>query len=184
MNEGDKSIFLYTKITPDLKLQWFIMLCVFLGMPLYFWIKQGGEFNSNQIIGMWDAGKGILSIFGPIIIFQIWLNKWYKISYDDDALYMGGREWQWRKLRFVRVENRLAYEDIAEIATTPGEANVQPFEYILFRREGGEWEEQFFVSRIYLLDDEIRELLQFMYTKCPEKYPQELIDFMYPYTIR
>jgi hypothetical protein len=166
---------LRTRLPPNLQVQYLIYATVFIGLFIFGWLFSKVSYEikldllKNFII--------LLAVLSPIILFQLWLNKSQTSYYDDDALYFGLAEWQWRKLRFVQTEIVLRYDEIAEIVTV-GELNIQPFVYVRFRREGRDWVKNPFLSRLFLRDEEIKECLRFMYTKVPDKYPPELIDFM------
>jgi hypothetical protein len=72
----------------------------------------------------------------------------------------------------------LRYEDIDKIVAEQGRANIQPFEYIALWRSTWDGVEEIFVSRMFLRDAEIREFLHFLYVKCAEKFPEDVIEYM------
>jgi hypothetical protein len=181
MIEINGRYWLFTRMRPDIFVK-IVVLTLFFGGMLVWEVLAPEPISSKQLRSLKDLGLGALLLYGMIGIL-IWSNKTYKISYDADAVYMGGSEWRWRKLRFVGIENVMRYDEIAELGAGQGDG-IYPFAYIAFLREGGgykdngEWEEKFFMSRLQLKDIEIREFLDFLYTKIPEKFPDELLEFM------
>jgi hypothetical protein len=175
MTEKDGRLWLFTRMRPDIQIK-----------IIAFSVLFGGIFIAGSIWGKLE-GEALLEMYKNIAIMLmicvigisilIYSNKTYKISYDDDSVYMGGTKWSWRKFRDVRTEVSMRFDEIAELgaAQTPG---VTPFTYIAFLRCGGEWEERFYVSRLQLRDDEMKELFRHMYAKIPEKFPPELIEFI------
>ena len=135
-----------------------------------------------------DVGLGILLVATSLALL-IWSNKTYQISYDDDAVYMGSMPWHWSKLRFVKTETTMRYDEIAELGAGQGEG-ILPFAYIAFLREGGgwkengEWEEKFFVSRYQLRDDDVRQFIDHLHTKIPDKFPLEVLEYMQNHELR
>jgi hypothetical protein len=181
MIEKDGRYWLFTRMRPDIFVKIVVLVVFFGGMFIF------GAFFSKidykeKLETFWDMTLGVLFL-GSLIAILIWSNKTYKISYDQNAVYMGGAEWRWNRLRFVRVESTMRYDEVAELGAGQGQG-ILPLAYIAFRREGGgfkengEFEEHFFVSRFQLRDEEVRQFAQFMYTKIPEKFPPELIEFM------
>ena len=179
MIEKNGRFYLKTKIPINIRVNLLIWTTVFGGVFIWANFLHVSELQTQATQLEWNKSFfAFLSMFAPLLIFQVWLNKAYKISYDADAVYMTDRLWRWKLMPFPLIDNIMRYDEIADMATTEGNANIQPFEYIPLRREGGEWEERFFISRIYCDDDEIRELLHFMHGKIPDKFPPELIGFM------
>jgi hypothetical protein len=127
----------------------------------------------------YEFWKGYIIGISGITLFtalQIYINKGYRVSYDDDALYLRPDGINWRlqyKAEFV-----MRYADIGELYADGGNMNLSPFEYIEIQRKGWDGEERFFLSRIFLRENQLKELLRFMYGKIPNKFPQDVIDYM------
>jgi hypothetical protein len=178
MTEKDGRLWLFTRMSPDIFLKIVILTLLFGGILVW------GAFFSPKLPGNreveWFKNLGLLILLISCgMALLIWSNKTYKISFDADAVYMGGVEWRWNKLGFVRVESAMRYDEIAELGAGQGEG-ILPLAYIAILRRGSEWDsgENFFVSRYQLKDDDVREFAQYLYTKIPEKFPPELIEFM------
>jgi len=175
MTEKDGRWWLFTRMTPDI----FVKIVIF---ALFF----GGVIIADIFVGKlegdaqleWYKGMGLFFVFVCCCIaLLIWSNKTYKISFDENAVYMGSVEWRWNKLGYVRVENMMLYDDIAELGAGQGQG-ILPLAYIAILRRGSDWDsgEKFFVSRYQLKDDDVREFAEYLYTKIPEKFPPELIE--------
>jgi hypothetical protein len=178
MREQNGRHYLFTQIPINYRLNMIVWTTFLIGA--YIFAKICGPTNNTGYLAS-DLDRFFFYIMGmavPLFSLLAWSSRSYKLSYNSDALYLSIPFWKWDKLRYVWDETAMHYDSIDELMTTPGRANIRPFEYVLLRRKGGEWEENFFVSRIYCRDNEIRQLLEFLYTKCGEKFPPELVDFM------
>ncbi|WP_430444824.1 hypothetical protein [Sphingorhabdus contaminans] len=177
MTEKDGRWWLFTRMTPDIFVKIVIFTLLFGGMIIadIFFGTLKGEARLEWYKYIFF---GVLVICAGMAVL-IWSNKTYKISFDDTAVYMGGVEWRWSKLGYVRVENMMRYDDIAELGAGQGQG-ILPLAYIAILRQGSDWDsgEKFFVSRYQLKDDDVREFAEYLYTKIPEKFPPELIEFM------
>jgi hypothetical protein len=175
MTEKNGRYWLFTRMRSDIFLK-IVVLTIFFSALLAWTIIDPMPDWEKQLQSFKDLGYFALFLSTCLAIL-IWSNKTYKISYDADSVYMGGVEWRWSKLRFIRVENAMRFDQIAELGAGQGEG-ILPLAYIAFRREGGDWEEHFFVSRFQLHDDDVRQFAQHMHSNIPEKFPVELIEFM------
>ena len=177
MTEQDGRHWLFTRMTPDLFLKVVTLVVLFGGMFIadIFVGKLEGDARLEWYKNM---GFGLL-LLSSMVGFLIWLNKTYKISFDRDAVYMSSVEWRWNKLGYVRVESTMRYDDIAELGAGQGQG-ILPLAYIAIRRRGSEWDsgEEFFVSRYQLKDTDVRQFAEYLYTKIPEKFPPELLEYI------
>lgn len=113
--------------------------------------------------------------------FQIFINKGYRISYDEDAVYQrpDGVTWTIK----YRPENIMRYEDIEIAYGERGRANVLPFEFVQLCRKGWNGTELFMISRTFLAEQDVREMIQVIYQKVPSVVSSEIIDYLNDETI-
>ncbi len=171
MREENGRKFLYSLIPTDITIRTGFLLFLFFALAI-FGIVKGRDLV--EIILVFFAMVAFLSI--PTAL-QIYINKGYRVSFDDDAIYLRpdgiGWNFQYKPDRIMR------YQEIGELYASGGNMNLSPFEFIEIQRVGWDGEERFFLSRIFLRENQLKELLQFTYTKIPDKFPQDVIDYMH-----
>lgn len=177
MIEKDGRWWLFTRMTPDIFVKIVILSLTFGGMFIAEIVA--GKLEGDERLEWYKYMLFGMLFLASLLAVLIWSNKTYKVSFDENAVYMGGVEWRWNKLGYVRVENMMRYDDIAELGAGQGQG-ILPLAYIALLRRGSDWDsgEKFFVSRYQLKDDDVREFAEYLYTKIPEKFPPELIEFM------
>jgi hypothetical protein len=174
MSTTTNRVYLYTRTPPDLVMRNWIAVVVFSGPVIasfFLTLPKGNtyfEIYSFYILGVLFAAF--------LMYFQSYMNKGYRVSYDDEAVYLRPDGVTWRL--GYRAETAMRYDDISEIVPEYGHADMRPFEFVNFWRKDWDGKEQFFVSRMYLKDSELREFFRFLYTKCPDKFPEGLVEYM------
>jgi hypothetical protein len=166
--------YLFSLIPTDIVYRTVILSIIFLVVFIYAMNKP-----ENSDLTYFEMAKipivVILFISIPTAL-QIYINKGYRVSYDDEALYLrpDGTNW-WLQ---YKPENIMRYADIGELYADGGNMNLKPFEFIELQRKGWDGQERFFLSRIFLRESQLKELLRFMHGKIPNKFPQDIIDYM------
>jgi hypothetical protein len=167
-------VVLWTKTPPDLVARNWILVIFFGSVLMWASFTTVAAGNSRFVaLGWLLSGYGVLALIAYV---QVLMNKGYRLSYDDTMIFFRPDGFKWN-LRYLE-EWTLRYEDIDKIVAEPGRMNMQPFEFIHLWRATWDGRERFFVSRMFLKDVEIREFLRFLYTKCPDKFPPAVMEFM------
>ena len=121
----------------------------------------------------------LIFFLGPILAFKLLLDRGYKVSYDDRAVYQRPLGVT-RRLGFLP-EQMIAYQDIGSIQGDPGrmiQFGIMPFSYVRVYRRGWDGEELFWLSPFCLDRRELKALLWFIHAKRPDAFSQEVIDYM------
>jgi hypothetical protein len=167
-------IVLYTRVPPDIAVRNWMLVFFFGGLTIWeIFAPNYGRYSEYEL---WKFALTTNLIIFLIASFQVLMNKGYRLSYDDKAVYFRPDGFNWQ-LRY-RDEWILRYVDIDKIIAEQGQANIQPFEYIALWRATWDGKEEIFVSRMFLREPEIREFLRFLYTKCADKFPDDVIEYM------
>jgi hypothetical protein len=145
-----------------------------IGLAIFGLINPFGVPTGRRV---WQPYFVIVSGLTLLTVLQIYINKGYRVSFDDDAIYLRpdgiGWNFQYKPDRIMR------YDEIGELYASGGNGNMSPFEFIEIQRIGWDGEERFFLSRIFLRENQLKELLLFVHTKIPDKFPQDIIDYMH-----
>lgn len=175
MTEQDGRFTLYTMIPSFITFRTIFIIIMLGGVSLFGLYKQmeRGVFDPDSWIWL------IVSIpfAGILTAFQIYFNRGYRVSYDDEAIYMRPIGLNW-KLQHSQPENIMYYTDIDHMEAVVTPVINDPFDYIHLNRANWDGDELFALSRSCLRDNELKTLLRFMYTKIPEKFSQDIIDYM------
>jgi hypothetical protein len=172
MSDVDNRYRLYTRITPDIVLRGTIF-SLFYTFTIIIFIFSPYDSDAEEA-WIWLL---ILILFTCLWFYvQIYVNKGYRVSYDNEAIYLrpDGFRWnlQYRKDRVMR------FDDIGEMLTSVGRLNMRPFEFIEIRRKNWDGNERFFLSRAFLHDYDLMELMNFVQSKVPQKVPQDVAEFI------
>jgi hypothetical protein len=170
MREENGRKYLFSLIPTDITYRTGCFIIIILGLTIFGIIK--GR-DASEIL---TTFFGFAAFIGIPTALQIYINKGYRASYDDEAIYLRPDGVNWR-LQY-KPENVMRYADIAELYADGGNMGLQPFEFIEIQRKGWDGEERFFLSRVYLRENQLKELLRFAYTKIPNKFTQDIIDYM------
>lgn len=171
--EGGRTV-LFTRMPPDLAIRNWIAV-IFLGGVLIWGILRDINNPNSDYSGTITYIYGLTFIFF-VAAFQIYIEKGYRVSYDDKAVYLRPDGVTWTL--GYRAENSMRYDDIGEIVLEYGKADMRPFEYVHLWRKGWDGKERFLISRMFLKDPEVREFFRFLYSKCPENIPESVIEYM------
>ena len=173
MIEMNSRKYLFSLIPTDITFRTIIFIIIFSILAIL------GYVNPYNVEWNYDDLKFIVLAISGFTFFtalQIYINKGYRVSYDDDALYLRPDGTNWRlqyKAEFV-----MRYGDIGELYADGGNMNLSPFEFIEIQRKGWNGQERFFLSRVFLRENQLKELLRFMHGKIPHKFPQDVIEYM------
>lgn len=128
--------------------------------------------------GRWGSNAFILLILWPLVGIKIMLDRAYRISYDDEAVYQQFGFAGWLRLKPEQV---MRYEDIETIWGDPGKIlnlGIMPFEFIRLIRKNWDGEELFMLHPFYLRKKDIENLLCFIYEKRPDAYHENVIRYL------
>jgi hypothetical protein len=170
MRETDGRKYLFSLIPTDVTYRTVALMIVFTGVAVF------GIFKGRNLS---DIVQLFFFMATPIIvaaILQIYINKGYRVSYDDEALYLRPDGIGWN-LRY-KPDRVMRYDEIGELYASSGNMGLSPFEFIEVQRIGWDGEERFFLSRVFLRENQLKECLRFVYSKIPHKFPQDVIDYM------
>ena len=172
MREANSKKYLFSLIPTDITVRTvgLIILLICLGIFLFTNPDDRGRFFLLPIYLL------MVAFFAVPTALQIYINKGYRVSYDEEAVYLRPDGTNWR-LQY-KPERIMRYADIGELYADSGNMNLSPFEFIEIQRKGWDGEERFFLSRIFLRENQLKELLRFMHGKIPNKFPQDVIDYM------
>ncbi len=173
MREQNGRKYLFSLIPTDITFRTGMLIILFLGLLIF------GIINPYNV----KLGYEAIKIYLFMILFfliptalQIYINKGYRVSYDDEALYLRPDGTNWR-LQY-KADRIMRYADIGELYADGGNMNLSPFEFIEIQRKGWDGQERFFLSRVFLRENQLKELLRFMHGKIPHKFSQDVIDYM------
>lgn len=112
-------------------------------------------------------GIGLVSL--TVSGLDLFLRRGYSISFDEETIF-------WRKVGFHRDRDVLALPigQISEVYSEPGSLGIKPFEAIILNDALGN---KIILSRMYLRDDEIRELLGVIQLNSNASFRQEVQEF-------
>ena len=164
---------LFTLIPSDITYRTIVFIVLLVALGIFGLTR---DLDVHRTHELW---KGYVIGFCGITVataFQIYINKGYRVSYDEVALYLRPDGIGWN-LRY-KADTVMRYDDIGEIYADAGNMKLTPFEFIEVQRKGWDGEERFFLSRVFLRENQLKELLRFMHGKIPEKFPQDIIDYM------
>jgi hypothetical protein len=174
MREANGRKYLYSLIPSDVTYRTGCLIIAAIGLTIF------GIINRLNVKWNFEDVRVIIIAATSLILLtalQIYINKGYRVSFDDDAIYLRpdgiGWNFQYKPDRIMR------YDEIGELYASGGNGNMSPFEFIEIQRIGWDGEERFFLSRIFLRENQLKELLHFVYTKIPDKFPQDVIDYMH-----
>jgi hypothetical protein len=125
--------------------------------------------------------SGILGIPAAYLIFS---DRGYRISYDDEAVYMRPDGLDWR-LRYGP-ELEMRYEEISAMCGEWGKGGFReagaglflPFEYIRLYRKSGPDDELFYISPVITIHEEMQELIRFIISKRPDVAAKNVLDYL------
>lgn len=92
--------------------------------------------------------------FVIVTVFDFYIRMGYKVSLDDTAVY-------WRGAGISRSPERrvvMPLTEITEVFSVPGTLGAKPFEAAILRAGGGDIPD-IVLSRMYLRDNDIRDIL-------------------------
>jgi hypothetical protein len=172
MTEKNNRKYLFSLIPSDITARSGLIIVLLLGLGIFAFTNPDhrGRFFLLPIYLL------IVAIFAIPTAIQIYINKGYRVSYDDEALYLRPDGVSWN-LRY-KADRIMRYDEIGELYASGGNMDLSPFEFIEVQRVGWDGEERFFLSRIFLRENQLKECLRFVYSKIPEKFPQDVIDYM------
>lgn len=172
MIEIEDRKYLYTLIPAGVTMR--IIVVVVMSIIFVPWGIFGNE--GRDMIEYWRGVAVLLTIFPALLAIEVYFSKGYRVSYDDEAIYWRPHGFRWN-LRYGE-DHIMRFEDIEEMFPSVGRTNMSPFEFIEIQRKNWDGSERFFLSRGFLRDHELKELLRFMQTKVPDKFPQDIIDYL------
>ena len=173
MIQDDNRTRLFTLIPTDVTYRTVVLLVIGIGVFIIWPLavpNLAHQEESLKIAIIYFCGIALATAF------QIYINKGYRVSYDEVALYLRPDGIGWN-LRY-KADTVMRYDDIGEIYADAGNMKLTPFEFIEIQRKGWDGVERFFLSRVFLRENQLKELLRFMHGKIPEKFPQDIIDYM------
>ena len=170
MKETEGRKYLFSLIPTDITVRTIFLGVVALGISIWAVILDGDWYFSLIFL------IGFSAVLAIPTALQIYINKGYRVSYDDEALYLRPDGVGWN-LRY-KPERVMRYDEIGELYASTGNMGLSPFEFIEVQRIGWDGEERFFLSRIFLRENQLKECLRFVYSKIPDKFPQDVIDYM------
>ena len=174
MREENGRKYLFSLIPTNITLRTGFFIIAFLALAIFGYIN---PYNVRKL--NFEDWKFIIIVISGLTFFtalQIYINKGYRVSYDDDAVYLRPDGTNWR-LQY-KADRIMRYADIGELYADGGNMNLSPFEFIEIQRKGWDGQERFFLSRIFLRENQLKELLRFMHGKIPHKFSQDVIDYM------
>lgn len=172
MIEIEDRKYLYTLIPPDVAVRAIIFIIAYI-VTMGFII---GNPQDSDVEEAWFWLFILILFTCAWFWFQIYVSKGYQASFDDEAIYLRPNGLGWN-LRYQE-DRIMRYDDIGEMFTSAGRTNMRPFEFIEIQRKNWDGSERFFLSRGFLRDHELKELLRFAQTKIPDKIPQDVIDYL------
>lgn len=173
MIQDDNRTRLYTLIPTDVTYRTVALIIFFGGIGIF---GLTSDLDANAKKETWGFLLIVIGVIALATAFQIYINKGYRVSYDEVALYLRPDGINWN-LRY-KADTVMRYDDIGEIYADAGNMKLAPFEFIEIQRKGWDGEERFFLSRIFLRENQLKDLLRFMHGKIPDKFPQDIIDYM------
>jgi hypothetical protein len=133
---------------------WFrTVLIVLIALALGIWLAlfHPEAFSDRETLKFWGVG---LTGFLVVSLFDLYLRRGYKVSYDDGAIY-------WRKVGISRSADQqvaMPFDAITEVLSEPGSLGIRPFEAAVLRAAERDLPD-IILSRMYLRDHDIREIL-------------------------
>ncbi len=172
MREENGRKYLFSLIPTNITVRTGFIIILLLGIAILGIVNPTGR----NMIEFWKFYIMLVAGATFFTALQIYLNKGYRVSYDEEAVYLRPDGTNWR-LQY-KPERIMRYADIGELYADSGNMNLSPFEFIEIQRKGWDGEERFFLSRIFLRENQLKECLRFMHGKIPHKFPQDVIDYM------
>lgn len=174
MTEQDGRFTLYTLVPTDVTVRTLLIIVFWGGLGIFLLVYPTP--NPEGVRQFWKVYFFGIAFFATITASQIYDRRLYRWSYDADTIYFRPDGLTW-KLK-PRPEWVIRYDEVAEMIAVRGRMNLKPFEYIHIARAEPHGDERYFLSRIYLRENELKTFLRFAYTKIPQKFPADIIDYM------
>lgn len=162
-----------TLIPTDFWFRSVLILIIYFGLSI-FWFYGKSSFTENG--QFYKVIIYSLSFLIPISIFDLYLRRGYRVAYDNDAVH-------WRKVGFSRSPSKqivMPYNVISHVFGEPGTLRVKPFEAVVLHADGQDVAD-IVLSRMYLRDGDISDLLLKVSEKSGAAFEEEVRDFMMDY---
>lgn len=159
-----------TLIPTDFAFRTALILIIYAALAAWDFIDQSVSFGDAETLKF----GGLVTAFLILVsLFDLYLRREYKVSYDDSAIY-------WRKVGF---RGKLAdivvmpFEAITEVFAEPGSLGVKPFEVAVIR--AGEKDiSDILLSRLYLRKQDIIDLLALVSERSEAAFEDDVRDFI------
>ena len=159
-----------TLIPTDFAMRTIVMLLVFAGLAAWFLVKPPSDEVARQLWPpFWFVG-GLLIL---ISLFDLYLRRGYRVSYDDKSIY-------WRKVGFRGRFNEpvvMPFAAITDVLPEAGSLGVRPFEAAVLRA-GADDISDIKLSRLYLQKWVIKALLSEVSARSRASFAPEVRGFM------
>ena len=116
------------------------------------------------------------SAFFAITILQIYFRMGYRISFDSVSIYLRPEGLNLRLKRHSQIN--LPYTDISSAHAESGNLNIYPFEFIRLTSKTRDLGKEFFLSRMFLDEDDLRTLVLELYRQRPDIFDDRLSDYI------
>ena len=161
---------LRTLVPTDFVFRTGLILSFVVAVAIWLSVKHPNAFHDTHTQSFWL--EGLAGIFA-VTAFDLFLRRGYAVSYDNDNVY-------WRKVGFHRASDTVSIrvDEITEVAAVEGSLGIEPFEAISIKSDLTEIE--IILSRQYLKDDQIRELLGFVGQRAEITFDDDVRKFAAP----
>ena len=161
---------LRTLIPTDLTMRTIVMLLLFAGLAAWFLLEPPTEEVARQLWPpFWIVGGGLVLIS----LFDSFLRRGYRVSYDDQAIY-------WRKVGFrgkLNVPVVMPFAAITDVSAEAGSLGVRPFEVAVLSARAEDIPD-IMLSRLHLQKWDIKALLSEVSARSHASFDAKVRDFM------
>jgi hypothetical protein len=141
------------------------------------------EMTVNDAMKFTEFLLTVLLLLTPLS-YLIFTARGYRLSYDDEAVYMRPQGFNW-KLRYYP-EISMRYDEIKQMGGEWGDMGFRaaggglamPFRFIKLYRKSAKDEEEFVLDPIDTIHEEMQDLVRFILEKRPDLATNGVTDYL------
>ena len=173
MTQRDDRCYVKTIIASDIIFRSALLVTLFLAI---IWFALVSDISSEKFYTVMKFIFFCLSIMGFITYIQIYSRNGYRLSFDNDSIFLRPEGFNFRLKRYS--ELRLRYSDIESASVETGNLKIDPFEFIVLTSKISDLGRSFYLSRVFTSEEDFRALISHVYNKRPDIFGQELVAYI------
>lgn len=159
-----------TLIPSDFWFRTLLLTLLLIGLLIFWSLSDTNAFQNREITKLFTIAVPILLL---LTAFDFYRRRSYKVGYSDHAIY-------WRCVGVKRRgsgETVIPFAEIIDVFGEPGSLGIHPFEAAIIRTDAPEAGD-IVLSRLYLRDGDLRELLSKVFEMSNVSQTEEIREFL------